>query len=401
MHKPIAVVIDSWDYPYNGTVVSTRRFVSALRGKYIFRVFCTPDTRTDSGSQSDDEGKVDFPRLSLPGFNQIIDSMKAPLAKPDKSSIRAGLKGCALLHVQYPFFLGYSAIHEAKRLNMPIICSFHIQPENLLMNLGIKSSYFAKLLYRFFIHFFYRHANLVLAPSLFAANLLKQHGLTVPVEVLSNGVPMHFLQVPRNRCIRKDQPDKFRVLSVGRFAGEKRQDLILSAISKSVYRDKIELHLVGTGPKERELKNLAVELSVNLEIGSVSDEQLLALYSSADLFIHAGEIELEGMSVVEAMAVGNAVLVSDSPDSATPTLMRDETALFKNGCADDLRVKLDSFLADPDRRTNQGIVNREWAAKFSHDESVLQLSNIYQSLISKAQFNSKSNGKSKDQGACR
>jgi 1,2-diacylglycerol 3-alpha-glucosyltransferase len=399
LHKPIAVVIDSWDYPYNGTVVSTRRFVRALRRECSFRVFCTPDTDADSGSEGDDERKVEFPRLSLPGFNQIIESMKAPLAKPDKSLIKMALKECGLLHVQYPFFLGYSAIHEAKRINMPIICSFHIQPENLLMNLGIKSSYLAKLLYRLFIHFFYRHADLVLAPSMFAANLLKQHGLIIPVEVLSNGVPMHFLHLPRNSPIRAGQSDKYRILSVGRFAGEKRQDLILRAISTSVYKEEIELYLVGTGPKERELKNLAVELSVNVEIGSVDDEKLLALYSRADLFIHAGEIELEGMSVVEAMASGNTVLVSDSPDSATPSLMRDKTALFKNGCADDLSVKLDAFLADPDRRAKQGIENREWAGKFSHDESVLQLSNIYQRFISKTDFGSESNAKLEDQSA--
>ena len=383
------MVIDSWDYPYNGTVVSTRRFVKALQGKFKFSVFCTPNANladeANGASKRVDKNKVNFPRLSLPGFNHIIEAMKAPLAKPDKRLINKMLAESALLHVQYPFFLGFNAIQEAKHLKLPIICSFHSQPENLLMSLGLKSPLLAKFLYQFFIHYFYRHADLVLAPSKFAAGLLEEHGLTKPVEVLSNGVPMRFLEVERSPGRNASADTKFRILSVGRFAGEKHQDLILKAVSKSRFKDKITLTLVGTGPKEKDLKRLAINLDMKVQIGSVDDECLLSLYSSADLFVHAGEIELEGMSVMEAMAAGNAVLVSDSSDSAASTLVQDKTALFSNGSVLDLVSKIDSLLADANLRSMQAFANREWARNYSHETSVLQLSRIYQRLISKGE----------------
>lgn len=373
---PIAVVIDSWDYPYNGTVVSTRRFIAALEAHFQFRIFCTPDPEIESVQFGVSCKKIAFSRLSLPGFNRIIESMKSPLARPDRKRLRKTLRQCGLLHVQYPFFLGLAAIREAKGLGIPVICSFHIQPENLLMNLGIQSRWLVNLLYWFFIKFYYNHADLVISPSEFAAGLLRAHGLQTPTKVISNGVPEQFLKVER-----KQSGVNFKVLSVGRLAGEKKQDLILKAIAASKFKGKIEVTLVGAGPQESALKALAATLGLNYSIGSVDDASLLKLYSEADLFVHAGEIELEGMSVIEAMATGNAIIVSNSRDSATPSLIQDKGALFENRSLKDLTQKIDYYLSEPNIRARQGEENRKWAAQFSHEVSIEKLSELYRDLL--------------------
>ncbi|MFP6808763.1 MAG: glycosyltransferase [Pseudomonadales bacterium] len=389
MSKPIAIVLDPWDLPFNGGVVSSRRFIRALEAQgHDFRILCSEDnlseTRySDSSSTTDD--LVVFDALSIPGFNRIIRGMKVLLAKPDREKVRQALVGCRLLHVQFPFFLGFVAIEEAVKLGIPIVCTFHVQPENLLMNVGIKSRLLSKILYRIFLKFIYERADLVIAPSQFACDLLKTQGLKAPTEVISNGVPESFLQLSKVHGSESElmaENGEFYILSVGRLSGEKRQDLLIAAISKSKYSAKIHLRIVGVGPNEEKLKRLLLASGVRGRIGSVSDEELLQCHRETDLFVHSGEIELEGMSVVEAMAASNVVLVSDSRDSASGLFALSEHALFKVGDILDLSQKIDYWIENRLLRIEQGRANREYIQQYKHANCIQLLADIYERVAS-------------------
>ncbi|MCB1686312.1 MAG: glycosyltransferase, partial [Pseudomonadales bacterium] len=177
MSLRIAMVVDPWSLPFNGTVVSTRRFIFALAASgFRIRVLAIDaDPAVDSAA---------FQRLSIPGFNRIINTMRAPLARPERSKLRAALQDCDVVHVQFPFFLGHAAIGEAKRMGIPVVCSFHVQPENILRNIGLPGGLLTTWLYRLFIAAIYNRSDLVIAPSPFAAQLLIDHGLRRPVEVV-------------------------------------------------------------------------------------------------------------------------------------------------------------------------------------------------------------------------
>jgi 1,2-diacylglycerol 3-alpha-glucosyltransferase len=371
MTKKVGVVIDPWDFPFNGTVVSTRRFVAALNDKIEFRLLATPS------SEAPQDPRIEsFSRLSIPGFNGIIDSMKVPLSNPwgRGADLDRALAGLDLVHVQFPFFLGYAVCRAANRLGIPLICSFHVQPENLMRNLGLKSDWMVRCLYRLFIWGLYNRAELVLAPSQFAAEQLKQQGLVSEVAVLSNGVPDEFFRLERLSAGN----DRLQLLSVGRLAPEKHQRTILEAVARSRFRQVIDIQLIGTGPLQQELEQYSQKLGLNATIGPVDDETLRQAYQSADLFVHGSEIELEGMSVLEAMAAGNAVLVSDSVNSAAVELVTETTSLFRQGDAADLAEKIDYWLSDSQARTQSGLDNRERAATRHHRQSIDQLLSIYE-----------------------
>ena len=366
----IAVVIDPWDYPYNGTVVSTRRFIQALAGSgFEFQLLALPGP----GVEQEDA----FEKLSIPGVNRIIDAMKAPLARPDRRKIRRLLEGCDLLHVQYPFFLAWAAIEEARKMDIPVVCSFHVQPENILRNLRLPSRMLSRLIYRLFIRFIYRRADQVIAPSAFAATLLKNHGLDRPITVISNGIPDRFFQVER-----RERPGKRILLSVGRLAREKEQETLLRAVALSRHADELRIVLAGVGPREKPLRHLARQLGVDAEIGWVDDEELLRLYGQADLFVHAGTIELEGMSVLEAMAAGNTVVVSDSADSACAAIVHEADARFVKGDPADLAERIDFWIERPEQRASQGHFNRLFARTLSHDRTARTLGTFYQEMLS-------------------
>ena len=370
MALKVGVVIDPWNYPYNGTVVSTRRFVSALSGQVDFRLLAIPDPELPP------EHRISpFPQLSIPGFNGVINRMKVPLANPwsRAANVEEALQGLDLVHMAFPFFLAYEVTRAANRMGLPLLASFHVQPENLLQNLGLDSPRLTRWLYKLFIWALYDRADLVLAPSKFAATQLRNHGLTKPIEVLSNGVTKEFFQLER-----MTNHDHFELLSVGRLAPEKRQGTILEAVAQSRHKDRIQLRLVGTGPLQEQLRKQANKLKVNALIGPVDDETLHQCYQSADLFIHASEIELEGMSVLEAMASGNTVLVSNSKNSATGELIQDRRSQFDHGDAHDLCAKMEYWLSEPALRRAEGELNRSRAEARKHAVSVDQLLMTYE-----------------------
>lgn len=370
--KRIAVVIDPWDLPFNGTVVSTRRFVAALENEFDFALLAIP------GEESEGDARiVPFRQLSVPGFNAIINAMKAPLAKPDRRRLREALRDSDLLHVQFPFLLAASAISVARELGVPVICSFHVQAENVLRNVGIRSPTLARWLYKLFVAGIYNRADRIITPSAFARDLLHAHGVSRPVTVLSNGVPDMFFQLPR--APRAD--GRHVIVSVGRLAGEKRHDVIMDAVARSRYRDRLTLHVAGAGPKEAQLKQRAQTLGIDATVGTVSNERLMALYSMADLFVHAGEVELEGMSVLEAMASGNVVLLANSAESAASELVTDPNARFDNRDANDLAARIDRWLEDPSARETAARQNREIASGRAHAQSVTQLASIYRETL--------------------
>jgi 1,2-diacylglycerol 3-alpha-glucosyltransferase len=108
-----------------------------------------------------------------------------------------------------------------------------------------------------------------------------------------------------------------KLLYVGRFAPEKNLEFLLRAFADVTHRregQEVVLELVGFGPSEPDLRRLAVDLGVETQVrflGFMKQGQLPALYHSADIFILPSIREPWGLVVLEAMASGLPVLVSN------------------------------------------------------------------------------------------
>lgn len=366
----VGMVVDPWDLPFNGTVVSARRFVEALSDDVSFSIFMTPSRDVPLPAQA-----VLFDKLSIPGVNHIIDRMQAPVAKPNRTTLDEAMASLDVLHVQYPFFLAYGAIRAARRAGIPVISSFHVQPENILKNLKLNFAPLVPVLYKLFVRAFYNAADHVVVPSQFAADLLVSHGTERPITVISNGITPRFL---KGHTIDKpiDGPP-FLLLSVGRLAAEKQHDLIIDAVAKSKHRSHCQLRLVGSGPEKKRLERLAKIKGVQADIGPCSDDELLALYERCDLFIQASTVELEGMSALEAMAMACPVLLNHSKTSALHELPALPDAFFSDKDSSELTHRLDQFLDSASERSRHSAHNSAAALGRAHERSAKQLLDLY------------------------
>jgi glycosyltransferase involved in cell wall biosynthesis len=283
-----------------------------------------------------------------------------------------------IVHIQFPFFLGIRSVRIATKMKIPVISTFHIQAEHLAMNAGISSGAFIRSCYKIWMKRIYNPSSIVICPSQFAEDELKKYGLTAKTVIISNGIPPMFKPCP----VERDplQTDKFIILSVGRFAPEKQQEVIIQAIGISRHRDKIQLILVGEGAMKEKLLESGRNLPNNPIFLRLSQEDLVKYYNMADLYVHAAKVEVECMTVLEAMGCGLPLLIADSPKSATKQFALDDRFLFPCSDAQKLSEKIDYWIEHPAELKKAGQRYHDYSQTYRIEYSYEKLVEIYREL---------------------
>lgn len=358
----IAFVADTINKSGMGGVISGRHFVDRLRERHEVIIV---------GADPYGAG-VQLKKLPI-NFTQRSQFY---MAKPDRQALRDVFKQVDIVHLQYPFWLSFVALDEARKAGKPVIAAFHVQPENILYNLGIRSPWISSLFYRYWIKNLWNKVDLVICPSHFAEKKLKHAGLITPTTIISNGVLSQF---PTHTCEKKTN-DYFLILMVGRLASEKQQAVLIKALKQSRYKHKIKLVIAGRGYCEKKLLKLAKSLPNDPEIGYVNQEQLIELMTSADLFVHCSEVELEGIAVLEAMYMGLPVLVAEGPETACSEFSLD---LFRYpvGDVDILSKKIDWIIEHPDELVQARNHSYHFSGKLKNMRIIEQLEQAYLTIL--------------------
>ncbi len=106
------------------------------------------------------------------------------------------------------------------------------------------------------------------------------------------------------------------VLFVGRLTVQKGLWHLLQAAREVILRDpSVRFVIIGSGPDMVHLINLSIDLGIADKViftGRIPDEELLAAYRVADVFVMPSVSEPFGIVALEAMAAGKPVIVSKS-----------------------------------------------------------------------------------------
>lgn len=222
----------------------------------------------------------------------------------------------------------------------------------------------------------FRHIH---CPSNFIANQLKEHGYTAKLHVISNGVDEDF------KFNRKEKPeelkDKIIITMVGRYSPEKRQDVLIEAVKKSKYSDKIQLILGGKGQLYKEYVELSKSLKNPPIMKFLTKEELIDVLSYTDIYVHSADAEIEAISCLEAIASGNVPIISNSSESATVQFAMDEESLFEHGNSEDLAKKIDYYLDNPKQLEEKRKNYAEFANKFRIENSIKLMEEMFKEEI--------------------
>jgi glycosyltransferase involved in cell wall biosynthesis len=214
-----------------------------------------------------------------------------------------------IVHVQgYHTFVAPLAMAAAVRRGIPFVITFHSGGHSSRLRNSLRRIQHGLL--RPLI----RRADQIIAVSDFEANFFSSR-LHIPRErfaVIQNGAR---LPEPSPGCSRESA---LLIVSIGRLERYKGHHRAILAFAELAQRmPKAHLRILGEGPYEKPLRQLvrALELEERVTIGGVPphDRQGLAdVLGSARLVVLLSEYEAHPVAVVEALALGCNVLVSDT-----------------------------------------------------------------------------------------
>ena len=112
-----------------------------------------------------------------------------------------------------------------------------------------------------------------------------------------------------------DNRNTFRMIMAARFTDyQKRQDIIIRAAALLDPKIDYEILLIGSGSEERKAKELINHHSLSDKVKIIpflNQEELWNLMHNSDLLLHASDYEGLGKIIIESMAIGLPVLVSN------------------------------------------------------------------------------------------
>ena len=327
----IVIVIDTYG-PANGGTITTVRLVEELkaRGHQVSIV---------TTGKHEEEGFFEVRGFAPPGVKKSVENMEFLFGRGDRDVYRRAFEGADLVQIQFPFVMARKAVKVAKKMGVPVIGACHVQPQNIIAAMGKESAILEKILFTLFNFCLFKQVNAIHCPTVFAAEMLRDHGSKAHMRVISNGIPHDY--VPRD-VYRPDWfGERFVVMNVGRHAMEKRQELLVEGVLRSKYKDDIQLVLCGRGEDTEKLRKRGKALPIKPFIGYVSHEDKLTYLNTADLYLHASVVEVESLSCLEAIGCGLPCLIGDSPNSAASQFAQDERFIFEMDNADELAAKID------------------------------------------------------------
>lgn len=333
---PLRILIANDTYPpqMNGAAIATRRLALGLAGRGHHVGVVAPSMSFSDETVKDAAG--------VDGVESTLFRVKSFPAKPLHPQFRvtswfgitAKLEHIVddfrpdIIHIQNHFILGQACLKIARKRGIPIVGTNHFMPDNLFefipapLRRSISSIMWSHCLKT------YNRLDCVVSPSFACLRMLEEVGLTANTRVISNGIDLARYKkvVPPDAIIQKYgiQRDCPTFLTVGRLEKDKNVDLILRATAVVAQQAHIQTVIVGKGRDEAEFRDLARKLGLDnaaVFTGLVPDEELPYLYSLGDVYIGAGAAELQGMAVMEAMAVGLPVLAANAV--ALPELVHD------------------------------------------------------------------------------
>ncbi|GEM_PF-1117335 len=192
-----------------------------------------------------------------------------------------------------------------------------------------------------------------------------------------------FSGVQKARRVRTEARSERTLIFVGRLAPEKNLPFVLQALQVMRARGvspEFRLVVVGTGPEESGWRSLVKELrleSVVEFVGYQTQAELPAFFGRSDILVLPSTREPYGLVVLEAMAAGLPVLVSDRCGCAVDVVTPETGWLFS---PDDLET-LVGRLTEISQMSNQelhqmGVAARQVACEYGPGESAARVMSL-------------------------
>jgi glycosyltransferase involved in cell wall biosynthesis len=298
--------------------------------------------------------------------------------------LRSNIVQYDVIHIHSLFnFPSYVAAACANQAGVPYV----IRPAGCLNMRSIQSSEWQKKIWMDYIeyHNFKNaaayHATSIQEKDYISKILEKDNVHTIPL-----GIELPLL---KNEISRSNE-QKLEILFLSRLNPKKNIPTLLSAIKKVVDRSiPISLKIAGKPDPgkdiyEQELYEIVIELGLSEHvkfIGYIQGEDKSNEFNNSHVFILPSYDENFGIAVIEAMAHGLPVIISDKVALAEDVILNQAGIVIDCEDSDGIANAIISLYHDEKLRLQISKKSLELAAKFSWNSSVASLSKLYSNIL--------------------
>ncbi len=278
-----------------------------------------------------------------------------------------------IIHTQTEFCTFFIAKRIARKLNIPMVHTYHTMYEHYT-NYFIKSEVVGHKAVVLFSKEIIKNVEAVIAPTIKTKNTLEQYGIHTHIEVIPTGLKLDRFQEKMSseeRSRRRKElgiSDKDKVLiTVGRLGSEKNIDEILANMVEVLKEHKdIKMLIVGDGPHREALQEEAERLQIADNViftGMVPIEEVHNYYKLGDIFVSASISETQGLTYIEALISGLPLLCRQD-DCLNGVLIEGENG-FAYNTKEECLAYLKKLLNDEALCARLSVNAAEGAEKFS------------------------------------
>lgn len=333
----IALFTDTYEPDINGVVVSIKTLKEALEnlGHTVYVV-----TNQRSITKTSYEDRI----LRLPGVELKFlygYVMSSPLHLQAVSLVEE--MDLDIIHAHSEFGVGLFARYLSNALRIPLVSTYHTTYEDYTHYfnvLGIKTmETISRKAVANLSRSWSKRAQIIIAPSEKTKKMLLGYEIQKEISVIPTGLNLErFKNIDFQRLAElKSQYREdgvFTFIYIGRLAIEKSLDVVFESFKALLETGaKAKLLVVGSGPSQEDLMELAKELDIdrNTEfLGLLPVQDIPIYYHLADAFISASVTETQGLTFIEALACGLPVFAR--PDEPLEDIIIDQKTgfLFNN-----------------------------------------------------------------------
>jgi glycosyltransferase involved in cell wall biosynthesis len=337
-----------------------------------------PFTLVSAGAERRSEpGREVFPAVEsrsldvYPGFPMALLPILEILRWCEESDID-------VIHAATPGPVGLVAWLLANSLDLPLVGTYHTDLPNL--GFALTGDHLLREGLWAYVRFFYDQCAMVFCPSDATRLELVEYRVKSRLEPFPQGIDCGlFDPARRDESLQRDLGAGRRVLLwVGRVSPEKGLDaLATSYATLRARRDDVHLVIVGEGPYEERLRELAPDASF---LGVKTGTELAAIFASADIFVFPSHAETFGQTVLEAAASGLPAVVT-AGSGTEDAMIRDVTALsVAPGDARGFVAAIEKLLDDGELYARMRIAARHYAQTRTWPATFERLADAYRTL---------------------
>ena len=401
----IAFFTDAYFPRINGVAVSVRSYATKLAemGHSVCIVCCNYDDEEDKKDKKKKRSFLEDDKLHPNLKIYRISSINVFVSKEDKSAKLSAWHDVKrtmdafkpdIVHINSEFMVGYFGLIYSRHRNIASVYTFHTLWEDYVDGyIKFMPVYPAKKIAKEFIKFYLKRANILIAPTVNIANVIKSYGIERDAKILPTGIPQALdvkklnvrpLFFNQLHTLLPRVQKKHVLLYVGRVVKEKNLDFLFPVLAevKKTFKDTV-LVFVGGGPELDNLKEKSKKTGYARDIvfaGYRSREELAYFYSVTDVFVFPSKTETQGLVTLEAMMAGVPV-VAIGERGTLDVMKGDNGGFMVKEDVNEFSQRVLELLKDKELYAEKSQEAKKWASQWSLDTLTKKLVTYYEEAL--------------------